>query len=255
MTAASSDAALRCDQAIGNLRADYLRALSLQTRDMLSAWALATGQRRRLRETVRGLRHLAGRTAGGADRFGLAMIAEMAGLLETQAGSLLDAEEPLSDKQAERLGATLCRLRQAVLREETAAERAPEACHHAPLILVADAHDAARARVAGHLRRHGFRTSEASTCLESLEQALRRRPDLILMDIRMPMAGGFEFQRLMRLNPDLRDVPLVLLSSIARISVEDLHTAIELGVQGCVPKYAQAERIVEEIRNCLRAAA
>ncbi len=53
---------------------------------------------------------------------------------------------------------------------------------------------------------------------EGLAIAERERPDLILMDIRLPRMSGFEVARRLRANPELRHIPIIALTAHAMAS-------------------------------------
>lgn len=74
----------------------------------------------------------------------------------------------------------------------------------------------------------------------------RPRPDLVLLDIRMPKVDGLEVLRRMKSDPELRQIPAVMLSSSDR--PEDIGTAYALGSNSYVTKPATAAGM----RNGLR---
>jgi adenylate cyclase len=62
----------------------------------------------------------------------------------------------------------------------------------------------------------------------------REKPSLIITDVEMPDMNGFEFCRLVKSRPDLRDIPVIICSSLSR--PEDIMTGIEVGADGYVTK-------------------
>jgi CheY-like chemotaxis protein len=64
---------------------------------------------------------------------------------------------------------------------------------------------------------------------EAFNQALERRPNLILLDLMMPEKGGFEVLEELRKHPDTRDIPVVILSVI--YDEESVSRANTLGVE------------------------
>lgn len=64
----------------------------------------------------------------------------------------------------------------------------------------------------------------------------RPRPDLVLLDIRMPKVDGLEVLRQLKEDPDLRTIPTIVLSSSDR--PEDINAAYELGSNSYVTKPA-----------------
>ena len=65
------------------------------------------------------------------------------------------------------------------------------------------------------LERAGYAVQVATNGLEGIEAARLERPDLILMDIGMPVMDGYEATELLKADPGLSDVPVVALSAHA----------------------------------------
>ena len=59
------------------------------------------------------------------------------------------------------------------------------------------------------LELHGFDVIEAADGYEAVEKAVDESPDLILMDMAMPVMGGIDSTRTIRLHEELDDVPIV----------------------------------------------
>ena len=100
-------------------------------------------------------------------------------------------------------------------------------------ILLADDHALFRAGLAGLLRAWDMEVvGQASDGLEALEQARKLRPDIILMDVRMPRSNGLEATRLIKTEmPDIRIIMLTVSDD-----EEDLFEAIKSGAQGYLLK-------------------
>jgi adenylate cyclase len=62
----------------------------------------------------------------------------------------------------------------------------------------------------------------------------QEKPSLIITDVEMPDMNGFEFCRLVKGRSDLRDIPVIICSSLSR--PEDIMTGIEVGADGYVTK-------------------
>jgi signal transduction histidine kinase/DNA-binding NarL/FixJ family response regulator len=82
-------------------------------------------------------------------------------------------------------------------------------------ILVADDVEFNRAMLVDTLNLLGFELSEVANGLEALERVRGRYPDLILMDVAMPLMDGLEATRRMRQMPGLTHVPIVITSASA----------------------------------------
>jgi len=61
----------------------------------------------------------------------------------------------------------------------------------------------------------GYEIVNAVNGEEALTAAERERPDLILMDIQLPLLDGYEATRRIKANPDLRAIPIVVVTSYA----------------------------------------
>jgi putative two-component system response regulator len=64
------------------------------------------------------------------------------------------------------------------------------------------------------LEDRGYRTLVATDGLAGIEMAMKERPDLILLDVMMPGMDGFEVCALLRSAPNLKDIPIILLTAM-----------------------------------------
>lgn len=80
----------------------------------------------------------------------------------------------------------------------------------------------------------GFRTEEAVDGKEAIEKVIASKPDLILMDMRMPVMDGYEATRIIKTMDDYKDIPIVALTAS---TFEDERKRIEaLKMQGYIRK-------------------
>lgn len=91
--------------------------------------------------------------------------------------------------------------------------------------------------------------SEAPNGYNALFAMERALPDLILLDVNMPTMGGVEMLTMMRSNPVLRGIPVVMLTSPADHGVIDQLSA--LGVSGFVMKPFTPVALVEKVRTVI----
>lgn len=77
------------------------------------------------------------------------------------------------------------------------------------------------------LERLGFLVIYAKNGQEGVEKAVKERPHLILMDIMMPGMDGREATRMIRFNPETRDIPILAATVLFRES--DLKSCIQAG--------------------------
>ena len=111
-----------------------------------------------------------------------------------------------------------------------------------PLVMIVDDSITIRSVVKRLLKREGYRWSEAENGMAALEAMHSERPDVVLMDVEMPRMNGYEATRAMRAAPELRDIPIVMITS--RVGEVHRKRAEELGVNAYLGKpYNDAELI------------
>jgi CheY-like chemotaxis protein len=104
------------------------------------------------------------------------------------------------------------------------------------------------------LQKSGFNIAAARSGPEGIAEALRIRPDLILLDIQLPQMDGYTVARELRRDPALKDVPVVAVTSFAMVG--DRERTLEAGCSGYIEKpinpetfAAEIERYIEEARQ------
>jgi flagellar protein FlaH len=117
-------------------------------------------------------------------------------------------------------------------------------------ILVAEDVRHIREILADTLTDAGHEVSEASDGGMALEKACQDNPDLILLDIMMPVMDGFEVLRNLRKNPDTHDIPVVLLTAMPPTKGE--QEALDLGVTHYMIKPWDEETLQAVVRVALR---
>ena len=101
------------------------------------------------------------------------------------------------------------------------------------------------------LRAAGFRTIEAETGAEALARAYVDRPDVILLDIRLPDLDGAEVARRLKGDPRTADIPVVALTSLAL--GEAASGSLEAGFDGYLEKPIDVREFPDEVRRFLQA--
>ena len=81
-------------------------------------------------------------------------------------------------------------------------------------LLIIDDEPVARAALDGLLSGQGYELHFASNGLEGLARAAELLPDLVLLDVMMPRLDGFEVCRQLRANPQLAEMPVVMVTSL-----------------------------------------
>ena len=122
----------------------------------------------------------------------------------------------------------------------------------APLVLIVDDALDNREAYAEYLRFRGFRTLEAGTGAEAIEQARAHRPDVILLDLRLPDIDGLEVSRYVRGSGELQQSKIIAVS--AAVFPADIAGAMESGCDAFVQKPCLPDALVAEIERVLEEA-
>ena len=100
------------------------------------------------------------------------------------------------------------------------------------------------------LEAHGYITLAAADGETGLEIAARDAPDLIICDLQMPGANGYEVARRAKNDPALRAIPLVAVTAFAMVG--DRQKALDAGFDGYLPKPIDPETFVQQVGTCLQ---
>jgi two-component system cell cycle response regulator DivK len=93
------------------------------------------------------------------------------------------------------------------------------------------------------------RLSIARNGLEAVTRVRELKPDLVLMDLKMPGLDGWEATRRLKADPDTRDVPIVALT--AQAMAGDREQALAAGCDGYVTKPIDLRAFVALLRERL----
>jgi signal transduction histidine kinase/DNA-binding NarL/FixJ family response regulator len=116
-------------------------------------------------------------------------------------------------------------------------------------ILIADDIAGNRSVVREFLAPLGFEVCEADNGERALELAQTLLPDLILMDIRMPVMDGLEATRRLRQLPAMQRVPIIVVSASA--SKTELARGLRMGANIVLPKPIDFQRLLGEMAALL----
>jgi two-component system, cell cycle response regulator DivK len=83
-----------------------------------------------------------------------------------------------------------------------------------PLVLIVDDNERNRSLARDVLRAAGLLTIEAADGRECIAVALERRPDVILLDLRLPDMDGTDVARELKSNPATTEIPVVALTAV-----------------------------------------
>ena len=116
-------------------------------------------------------------------------------------------------------------------------------------LLIVDDDEVNRDVLARHLGRQGYATAAAENGIEALEMVRARKFDLMLLDVMMPEMEGYETLRLMKADPHLRDIPVIMISALD--DIESVVRCIEMGAEDYLPKPFDPVLLRARIGACL----
>lgn len=116
-------------------------------------------------------------------------------------------------------------------------------------VLLVDDYTDAREMYGEYLRFSGFDVIEASNGMEALQRAIDGRPDIILMDLSLPVMDGWEATRRLKADPRTSAIPVVALTGHALASTSE--GAARAGCAAFVTKPCLPEDLVAEIQSVL----
>ena len=116
-----------------------------------------------------------------------------------------------------------------------------------PLILIVDDESDSLAYLFDLLHNEGYHVLPTSNPLEALDQAARKKPDLLISDFRMPDVDGLELlERVRSISPTTR---VILLTAYGDFST--LQEVVERGGEAMLLKPSSNEEILQTVRKAL----
>ncbi len=116
-------------------------------------------------------------------------------------------------------------------------------------ILVVDDESDIVSTVQYRLKFCDFEVITANNGKEGLEKAADEKPDLILLDINMPIMDGHEMLERLKSRPDLKDIPVIMLTAYS--DTKDIAKAADIGIADYVTKPFDFTELMEKISNTL----
>ncbi len=149
--------------------------------------------------------------------------------------------------------ATLTQPRVAVSLESMGALAAPDSteARRTRTVMVVDDSVTVRKVTSRLLERHGYDVLLAKDGMDAIAKLEDTHPDIMLLDIEMPRMDGFEVASLVRHNPNLEDLPIIMITS--RTGEKHRERAFQIGVNAYMGKPFQEDQLLETIAELLAA--
>src|SRR5206468_1750595 len=122
-----------------------------------------------------------------------------------------------------------------------------------PRVLLVDDYPDAREMYAEYLEFSGFEVVEAENGMEALQRAVETSPDIILMDLSLPVMDGWEATHRLKADKRTASIPVVALTGHALAGISE--GAKRAGCDAFVTKPCLPEDLVKEIRRILETTA
>jgi diguanylate cyclase (GGDEF)-like protein len=126
----------------------------------------------------------------------------------------------------------------------------PEGDPRAPVILVADDEPVNLALIKRRLEWEEYRVETAEDGGQAVASAKRLLPDLIILDVMMPVLDGLQACRLLKDDPSTRDIPVIFLSAL-----DDTDTKVNglsLGANDYISKPFRVEELIARVAVAIR---
>jgi chemosensory pili system protein ChpA (sensor histidine kinase/response regulator) len=137
-----------------------------------------------------------------------------------------------------------------VLEKEVAT---PEPVKRKPRLLVVDDSISIRKYVQRFLDRSGYEVQVASDGVEALTIIGRMKFDAVITDLEMPVMHGYDLMAEMRKNPELMNIPVIVLTS--RAGDKHRQKALEMGAQEYLVKPFEEQEMLGALKKLLSGAA
>jgi signal transduction histidine kinase/CheY-like chemotaxis protein len=129
-------------------------------------------------------------------------------------------------------------------RAAAAVAATPVGAEHAALVMVVDDDPNARDLLAATVRREGYRVIEATDGESALALAREWHPDVITLDVLMPRMDGWAVLTALKSDPELAEIPVVIVTVLA-----DRSIAVSLGAAEFLTKPVDRARLAATIRQ------
>ncbi|MDD5679337.1 MAG: response regulator [Kiritimatiellae bacterium] len=116
---------------------------------------------------------------------------------------------------------------------------------HGKKILIVEDEPDFKGALRMRLEANGYDVIEAADGVSGLDAAVHQHPDLIILDVMLPVMDGFKLARLLKLDLKCENIPLIMLTAMARES--DLKMGVTVGADAYLTKPYQPQQLLDTI--------
>ena len=117
-----------------------------------------------------------------------------------------------------------------------------------PNVLVVDDDPSIRKMMVAALKRYGYKFAEAANGQEALDLMRENRPDVVLLDLMMPILSGWDVLREREGDPKLRDIPVIIVSATR---APEIASAVDKGICAFLPKPFDIGALAALVQSCV----
>jgi CheY-like chemotaxis protein len=123
-----------------------------------------------------------------------------------------------------------------------------EVAGKAHCVLVVDDDPSIRRMIVAALKRDGYVFCEAPNGKEALDLMRREHPNVVVLDLMMPILSGWDVLQARELEPELRQIPVIVISANR---APEVATAVDKGICAFLPKPFDIGALSALVRSCL----
>lgn len=117
-----------------------------------------------------------------------------------------------------------------------------------PVVMVIEDDEVTAMLLERILAANGYQVIKASNRAE-IQLGMKKLPDIIILDVMMPDANGFDILNRIRQHPVLKNLPVMMLTSLG--SLDDILKGLKLGANGYLTKPAKSKVLLDAIKKVL----
>ena len=116
-------------------------------------------------------------------------------------------------------------------------------------ILVVDDEPQVVRLIALRLKANNFDVIGAYDGYQCVQVTQEENPDLILLDIKMPLGGGIKAFETLRKNPNTENIPVIFITAFPTVEIK--KQVIDMGAEGFIAKPFSSEVLLEKIKSII----